>query len=203
LTDPDRIETLGESELIELRIRGSRFLARSHPTADRSELVATLNRERSEFPDASHHCYGARLIGEDRCDDDGEPKGTAGEPILKVLQGAEVVGATVVVIRYFGGTKLGTGGLVRAYSDAAREALSVAPTTVRWHQVELLISVTFEDFGAVEIALKQHAASLLSVERNFDPDPRISVCIKESKVAQFERALIDATAGRVQLLRVE
>ncbi len=203
MTDPDQIETVGESELIELRIRGSRFLARTHPTADRSELVAALSRERAQFPDASHHCYGARLIGEDRCDDDGEPKGTAGEPILKILQGAGVVGVTVVVIRYFGGTKLGTGGLVRAYGDATREALSVAPTTIRWHQSELLISVTFEDFGAVEIVLKQHTACLLSVERKFDPEPRIAVCVKESKVTRLERALRDATAGRAQLSRVD
>ena len=139
--DPDRVTALGESELIELRVKGSRFLARVHPTPDRESLDRALARERAEFPDATHHCYGARLLTEERSDDDGEPGGTAGPPILRAVEARGVRGVACVVIRYYGGTKLGTGGLIRAYGDAAREALAVAPTSVVWRTTTVRVEV--------------------------------------------------------------
>ena len=194
--DPDRVTALGESELIELRVKGSRFLARVHPTPDRESLDRALARERAEFPDATHHCYGARLLTEERSDDDGEPGGTAGPPILRAVEARGVRGVACVVIRYYGGTKLGTGGLIRAYGDAAREALAVAPTSVVWRTTTMRVEVDFADLGAVEVVLRQVDADLLGTDRHFNPDPGFELQVKTSRVDPLREAMRDATAGR-------
>ena len=197
--DPDRVTALGESALIELRVKGSRFLARVHPTPDRESLARALERERAEFPDATHHCYGARLLTEDRSDDDGEPGGTAGPPILRAVEGHGVRGVTCVVIRYYGGTKLGTGGLIRAYGDAAREALAVAPTSVVWRTAAVQVAVDFVDLGAVEVVLRQVESDLLGTSRQFNPAPLFELQVKQSRVDSLREALRDATAGRASI----
>lgn len=198
MSDPDRIDTLGTSPLVELRVKGSRFLARVHPAADRAAVVAAVERERAEFPDATHHCSAARLLDEERVDDDGEPGGTAGEPILRALQGAEVRAVCCVVTRYFGGTKLGTGGLVRAYGEAARDAVAAAPSATIWRTVPLAFSVEFDDLGAVEHVLRAHERTVHAVERTFEPDPGFVLTVRRSARPEIENALRDATAGRVR-----
>ncbi len=113
----------GQAEMVEKK---SRFLARVEPAADVKEAMAAVERARKTYWDARHHCF-AYVLDQGRtarCSDDGEPAQTAGRPILERLQNAGVDGAVAVVTRYFGGTLLGTGGLVRAYSSAAQAALS-------------------------------------------------------------------------------
>ena len=114
------------------RVHGSRFIACAFPIADERQARALREDLRSEFPDATHHVWAFRLHdpgGErERHDDAGEPAGTAGLPILQALRRAGVSQAMVVVVRYFGGTKLGKGGLARAYRDAARGSLEAAGT---------------------------------------------------------------------------
>lgn len=121
----------GEQPTIDLEERRSHFLAVAARTDDEEEARAFIAAQRAAYPDARHHCSaftvpvaGARSI--ERSSDDGEPSGTAGQPILEVLRGTELTRTTVVVTRYFGGTLLGTGGLVRAYSEAASRALAAA-----------------------------------------------------------------------------
>jgi uncharacterized YigZ family protein len=119
----------------ELRVLNSRFIASLAPAFSVEQARGFVARIRAEFPDASHH-VPAYLIGHGRsvvahCHDDGEPSGTAGRPALAVLQGSGMGDVAAMVTRYFGGTKLGTGGLVRAYGDAVREVLAVTPRAVR------------------------------------------------------------------------
>lgn len=120
---------VSESELL---VKKSRFIARIVPVGDRAAVNAAVAQARSDYPDARHHCW-AYLLGrpEDAASagmsDDGEPAGTAGKPILNVLQHGELGDVLIIVIRYFGGIKLGAGGLVRAYSAAARQVLEQAP----------------------------------------------------------------------------
>ncbi len=197
--DPDLVAALGESPLVELRVKGSRFLARIHPAHDRDDLGRALARERSEFPDATHHCFGARLLTEDRSDDDGEPGGTAGPPILRVLEGADVRGVCCIVTRYFGGTKLGTGGLIRAYGDAAREAIAVAPRSTSWRTLALEVAVDFADLGTVEGILRKHDAVILGVRRRFEPEPVLILTIKESRAPMVMESLRDGTSGRARI----
>jgi uncharacterized YigZ family protein len=115
-------------------VKKSRFIARVMPVDDREQVKQALARTRQDYPDARHHCW-AYLLGNPQdasnagMSDDGEPAGTAGKPILNVLQHGHFGDVLVVVIRYFGGVKLGAGGLVRAYSKATQQALDLAPAT--------------------------------------------------------------------------
>ncbi|SUU74588.1 IMPACT family member yigZ [Actinomyces denticolens] len=127
--------TPGEQPETDLEVKRSHFLARAERADDEDAARSFIARIRSRYPDARHHCSafivpqpgaapGSPAI--ERSSDDGEPSGTAGQPILEVLRGSGLTGAAVVVTRYFGGTLLGTGGLVRAYSEAASKALAAA-----------------------------------------------------------------------------
>lgn len=121
----------GRQPETELEVKRSRFLARAARTDTEAEARAFVTEVRGEHPTARHHC-SAFVVGVpgalpvERSNDDGEPSGSAGQPILEVLRGTGLVGVSVVVTRYFGGTLLGTGGLVRAYSQAAAQALESA-----------------------------------------------------------------------------
>jgi uncharacterized YigZ family protein len=139
----------------ELRERKSRFLAFVEPVASAPAAEAALKALQERFPDASHHCWARRLgmsgAGpEERASDDGEPAGTAGLPILQVLRGAELSDVLAVVVRWFGGIKLGKGGLVRAYAEATRLALEGLPVVNRVPTERLAVELPYEHIGAVK-----------------------------------------------------
>src|SRR6185436_14281682 len=135
----------GESRA-EIRDKGSRFLAVIGPAADEAAAKAVLAALQREFADATHHCWAWRLGSppRDRSSDAGEPAGTAGVPILKVLRGAGLSDALAVVVRWFGGVKLGKGGLARAYAAAAREALKALPVAVRAPTARIAVEIPHE-----------------------------------------------------------
>ena len=150
----------------EIREKGSVFLAVVAPAATEEEARAVLEGLARRFPDATHHCWAWRL-GEDareRSADAGEPAGTAGMPILQVLRGAGLSDAVAVVVRWFGGTKLGKGGLARAYSAATREALAGLPVAARVPTVEVEVAVPYERVGAVKRLIHPPAVELVSEE---------------------------------------
>ena len=196
-SDPDLEPTLGRSEEIELRVKGSRFLAVAFPCPNRETLARELEASRQRYPDASHHCWGARIDGEERSDDDGEPGGTAGAPIVRALESAEVEGVACVVVRYFGGTKLGTGGLIRAYGEAARTAVAEAPRDSRWRRGVVEFRCSFADIGTLEAALGKASGSVLGVTREFGAEGSFRVEAKASRVEALIASVRDATAGRV------
>ena len=112
-----------------LRDRGSKFYGYLFPCQNEAEFTEELNLLKSRYPDANHHCYGYRIDPNNITEfssDDGEPSGTAGLPILNQLRSFDIVNAGLVVVRYFGGTKLGKPGLIQAYGDTAKDALSNA-----------------------------------------------------------------------------
>jgi uncharacterized YigZ family protein len=201
--DPDRFLVVTDGQEIETKVKGSRFLARVLRAADEPEATSRLHAIRKRHHDATHHCWAFRLgvPGEvlERFDDDGEPSGTAGQPILGALLRADVLDALVVVTRYFGGTKLGTGGLVRAYGEAAREAVERVSLEPRWLEVTLAIGCGFDDVGVVETLLGKHARAVLSIERSFEPEPRLTVRVKRSQADPLSRAVVEATAGRAHV----
>lgn len=148
----------------EIVVINSRFIARADytPSVDAArDFIAT---QRVEMPDATHHCF-AYLIGYGASvtagmSDDGEPTGTAGRPMLAVLRGADLGDVTVVVTRYFGGTLLGTGGLVRAYGDAVKAVLGVLPRGERVELRNLAVQVSYADYAAARRALESHGAHI-------------------------------------------
>lgn len=144
---------------IEYEVKKSRFIARAGYAASRKRAMALLDRMRAEFPDARHHCWAYQLGNPNSAvsaamSDDGEPSGTAGKPILNVLQHKGVGDVMVVVTRYFGGIKLGAGGLVRAYSTATQQVMDCLP--VKAHEALAKVNVLC-DFG-VEQAVRHWLA---------------------------------------------
>jgi len=146
---------------VETREKGSRFIATAVPARDEEEARLAIETVRSEFPDATHHCWGMSVAGSlgervERSHDAGEPKGTAGPPVLQAIHSAGLGNLVVVVTRYFGGTRLGKGGLARAYRAAAARALQEAPRVEAMPMSRLLISVPLRLDGEARHVLARH-----------------------------------------------
>lgn len=153
----------------ELVIKKSRFIAWANKVEDRSEAMAFLQQAKADYPDARHHCW-AYQIGNPHSpknaamSDDGEPSGTAGKPILNVLQHKDVGDVMVIVIRYFGGIKLGAGGLVRAYSNAAETVMSELAVEQSIVEIEKTIAIDFAKEQLMRHWLSQHQGRVVNVE---------------------------------------
>lgn len=149
-----------------MRDRGSRFLARAVPATSEAQATEVLAAMARQHSDATHHCFAWRLgwPPRERSSDAGEPGGTAGKPILQVLRGAGLSDVLLVVVRWFGGTKLGKGGLARAYAAAARAALDDLPILERVPTVEFWVEVSMTRSGAVKRLLRRGEVELLAEE---------------------------------------
>jgi uncharacterized YigZ family protein len=191
---------------VEDRVHNSRFiatLARATTADEARALVAAL---RDEFPDATHHCSAfvagppgsTASVGSS---DDGEPAGTAGRPMLSVLLNCGVGEVAVVVTRYFGGVKLGKGGLVRAYSGAVQHALREARTAERVETRALRIDIPYAHVDAVRRALEQHGATI--DDETFAGAVTLCVRVGEDRVDALTQALGDATAGAARIQPAE
>ena len=167
----------------ELREKGSRFLALLEPVADEAAARTRLASIESEHRDATHCCWAWRLgaPARERSDDAGEPRGTAGPPILRALQTAELADALLVVVRWFGGTRLGKGGLVRAYGAVAREAVAAAPLARRLHRATVTLELPYAHLGAVQRLLRPPDVEL--VEESFGERVRLVLAVAEERLA--------------------
>lgn len=177
-------------------IQGSRFIATLRPAETLEEAEHVLDTLRSEMPDATHHCWAWRALrgGIERCSDDGEPSGTAGRPILARLAGPNILAVVLVVTRYYGGTKLGTGGLVRAYGAAAAAALDAVEQVPHVETLRLRLELRYPHQRAVEQALEAFGASVL--ERSFTDQVTFLIEVPEQASDDLQRALADATHGQ-------
>lgn len=168
MTDQLNYQAPAKSGRCNFTVSGSRFVADLIPVASEDAVSAALDAIRAEFPDATHHTYayrigaGSALI--ERSSDDREPAGTAGSPMLQVLQGGNISDALIVATRYFGGTKLGIGGLIRAYLDCARLSLAEAVMVIREPLSSIFITLRYEDFGAVSRLLETLSGTVLNVD---------------------------------------
>jgi uncharacterized YigZ family protein len=180
----------GESRA-EIREKGSRLLAVIGPAADEAAAKAIFSSLQREFADATHHCWAWRLGSppRERSSDAGEPAGTAGVPILQVLRGAGLSDALAVVVLWFGGVKLGKGGLARAYAAAAREALQGLPVAVRVPTARLAVEVPYEKVGAVKRLLRPPEIELESEE--YGAAARLVLAVHQERLAALREALAD------------
>ena len=176
--------------LAELRQEGSVFLAELRPAASDGEARAALAEIAARHTDATHHCWASRLGEEparERSSDAGEPRGTAGEPILRALRGAGVSDAVCVVSRWFGGVKLGKGGLARAYGGAARQAIAGAATVERAPARDLVVEAPYEAVGAIKRLLRPPAIELR--DETYGERARLRLRVWRRREAELRAAL--------------
>ncbi len=182
------------------KTKGSRFLAHVLP-CETSELAKEqLEAIRKKYPDASHHCWAWQGASRDdyRYSDDGEPSGSAGKPIHNAIVGRTLVGVMVVVVRYFGGTKLGTGGLVRAYGGCAAEALDESPIVETVLKATLIFRCDYEKVGLMQAIV--NATEHASVESQFQEAVVMTVQVPVGKEAEFQAEVQERSGGKIILL---
>ncbi len=190
------IEVPADAASAEHRERGSRFIAFVRPISSESEARDFRAEVRRRFHDATHHVLAARLAaGIELLDDDGEPAGTGGRPVLDALAGSGLTDAAVVVTRYFGGTKLGTGPLARAYATAAARALASTKRLRLVRGVRLLLRFDHDDTGAVMRALD--AADAVRLKETFSDSTELEIGVPRTSEAGLKSVLRDSTAGRI------
>lgn len=186
--------TLPERHHSELLIKKSRFLGCVEPVAGRDQAVERVAELRAEHPGARHVCWALMAGGQSAANDDGEPSGTAGRPMLDVLRHQELEGVLATVVRYFGGVKLGAGGLVRAYTDAVAQALREADRVPLIRTRAMLISVPYAFEGAVRRELEARGVTLESVRHG--ADVAMTVHVAEGLVDAVVEGVNDVAQGR-------
>jgi uncharacterized YigZ family protein len=190
---------------VEITVVNSRFIATAAPVFSVDEAKAFIARIREEFSDASHNVpaflvgHGASVVA--HCSDDGEPSGTAGRPALAVLRGSGLGDVAVVVTRYFGGTKLGTGGLVRAYGDAVREVLAVLPRAEKVPTHTVMLAVPYPYFERVRLAVAEHQGQIL--DEDFAADVTVTARFAVEHLPAFQAALQELSNGQLEAEIIE
>jgi len=193
-TDPTELRTLARTYSFELLVKKSRFLAQGAPVESPEHAMAVL-AELSDLT-ATHNCFAYRVGDAYRFSDDGEPGGTAGRPILAAIEGRDLDRVLVVVTRWYGGIKLGAGGLARAYGGSASECLRTAPVRVVRERVRVLLAARFDDLGAIYGVLERRALDKLGEDYRAE-GVVLRVELDRRDLVSLQQALADATRGRV------
>ena len=187
----------------ETKVRGSRFIGTAIPVAGRDDIDRELAAIRKEFWDATHNCYAWRLAPDGlqyRFSDDGEPAGSAGKPILFVMQQRELVNTLVVVTRYFGGVKLGVGGLVRAYGDATAEALNATEIITTYPSDRFRVFTPYEDMKAIRPLVERYA---LKFEEEFLDVVNYTLSVRSDQAEEFQSLVTESSQGRAGTVKIE
>ncbi len=205
MSDPeDAYYSIREKVTVQTKVKGSRFIGYATPVSDDNSAQNYLQSITKKHYDASHNCYAFRIGFGDktvtRYSDAGEPSGTAGRPILNVIEGHGLSDIICVVTRYFGGTKLGTGGLARAYAECADETLKTAK------KVNKIITQSFSvqfDYDLTGQVMHVFSGMGIPVENPvYDTKTKLHTRVRLSKIAAFKDELIQATAGKIEIKHV-
>jgi uncharacterized YigZ family protein len=189
----------------EIMVVNSRFIASAARVDSVESARDFISRVKDNFFDASHNVpafiigHGASII--EHCNDDGEPSGTAGRPALAVLKGSGLGNIAVVVTRYFGGTKLGTGGLVRAYSDAVRAVLAMLPRALLVPTHTVMLAVPYPLYEQVNLLVEAHDGQVL--DRDFGVDVTLTARFIQNNLPDFQSALSELSRGALQVEVIE
>ena len=184
----------------EIEEKKSRFIASIEPVTSEEEAVAFFNKKKKEYWDARHNCT-AFTIGEKhentRCNDDGEPSGTAGRPMLDVLLREDIHNVAVVVTRYFGGTLLGTGGLVRAYQKSVQEGLKNSVIIERHKGCKLTISTDYTGLGKIQYILA--SANITTLDTEYTEGVCIHTMVPSEQLAALQNDITQGTSGQAKM----
>ncbi len=197
--------TLQKNACQEIKIKGSRFIgyAKSVDNKDQAEtFIAEISRKHR---DATHNCYAYRVGRGDgsvfRYDDAGEPAGTAGRPILNAIDGRDLTNVVCVVTRYFGGMKLGTGGLAKAYGECASRTLNMGGKIERFLTVTYRIVFDYDLTGTIMHLVSRYSCPV--IETVYGEKTELVLCIRQSQVHAFKQDVLNSTNGQVNLLHEE
>jgi uncharacterized YigZ family protein len=199
----DTYRTITDEATATRTVDGSRFLATAVPVESRDAAEARITAEREREHKATHHCSAYRLGAdgdERRYDDDGEPSGTAGQPILRRIDARDLTNTLVVVTRYFGGTELGTGGLMRAYGDAADAALDRATIEERVVRVPVRLRFVYDDTSPARRVLRRFDTT--EVDSSYTDVTELTVGVRASEVEAFVDAFTNSLSARGEVLSV-
>lgn len=185
----------------EIKEKGSRFMSFLTPVDSEEEAVLFVSGLRKRYHDATHVCWAYRLGDGDerasRYSDDGEPSGSAGLPLYQELLRRELFNVACAVVRYFGGVKLGTGGLCRAYGAAARAVLEVSPLRTVTVTVTVAVTAPFELLGTVLHVVKRYPGATVSAPEYREEGVFVEARVPRSKVAAFKEELTERSGGRI------
>lgn len=188
----------GYGEYIEKK---SKFIATVAPAVSENEVTTVIESVRKKYYDARHNCT-AFIIGRNkeltRCSDDGEPSGTAGKPILEVLMGEDVTNVVVVVTRYFGGTLLGTGGLVRAYTQAAKAGLADAGIATMRYGTEMTLKTDYSDSAKIQYLLEKDQIEVK--ESRYTAHVEFDILVPTENVQMLTKTIEQLTCARVGII---
>lgn len=191
----------GTGEIVEKK---SRFIATVRPVETEEEADSFIEEMKKKYWDARHNCSAYILGGrqnEKRCSDDGEPSQTAGKPMLDVLSGAGLTNVAAVVTRYFGGTLLGTGGLVRAYSAATQEAIKNSRIITKYWGAMLEIRTDYPGVGKLQYLFGQRGIPIMSSE--YAEAVKLTVVVRMSREEEIRRAVTEATSGQAGIAKIK
>ncbi|MGK0359828.1 MAG: putative YigZ family protein [Bradymonadia bacterium] len=200
MSEPAGRRTLSARHVEEIpKVKGSRFWATVDRCARVEGALAVVDALRTQWPDATHHCWAWRGEGRDawRYADDGEPSGSAGKPILSAIDGRDLTDVVVVVTRYFGGTKLGVGGLIRAYGGCAAAALDAASIVFVPDTTTIRITHPYELSGSVQSVLTAHGYAPSDAE--YGAEVCVRIVVPDAGVESFLFDLGERCAGRAQI----
>ena len=202
MSAPSRYPVPAATHRVEQEINRSRFITTIGRASTTDEAQAFVRRVSEEFRAATHNCWAYVVgppgdTGRIGMSDAGEPHGTAGRPMLNALLHAPVGDVVAVVTRYYGGTKLGTGGLVRAYGGGVQAALATLPVTEKIEYVSMAVTVEYAKLAALQQLCADHEAEILSQE--FSEQARVTLRLPEGNAGRFRAALLDATRGQATL----
>jgi len=191
------VYTGGEAEIVEKK---SRFIATVSPVKTEEEALAFIEATKKKYWNARHNCF-AYIVGEQqelmRCSDDGEPNGTAGKPMLDVLTGAGLHQVVVVVTRYFGGTLLGTGGLVRAYSSSVQAGLASSQIVTRISGSKLQITTDYTGLGKIQYILGESGIQILDTQ--YTDQVVLEVLLSDEQLAPVQAEITEGTSGQAKM----
>ena len=193
------MKSIRKAVRFEAEIKKSKFITHLVPVAFPKDVEHLLKSLRNQYPDAAHHCY-AYILGEhgdvQKFNDDGEPSKTAGIPILEVLKKNDLTNVLCVVVRYFGGVKLGAGGLVRAYTNGASEAVKLSETTQQTAMVSVVIKTIFPHYDAVDRLIQKFGKV---TDTFYKEDVTIHLDCEEANFNKLKEALINLTSGNAYI----
>lgn len=187
----------GQGEIVEKK---SRFICTVLPVNTEDEAIEFIEKMRKQYWDATHNCF-AYVIGErqqiQRCSDDGEPSGTAGRPMLDVLLGNKLSNAAVVVTRYFGGTLLGTGGLVRAYSKSTQAGLENSVVFEKCCGKQISITTDYNGIGKLQYIAA--TMELHTLDTEYTDKVVVKLLVPEEKLVEMDKKVTEATSGKAKI----